>query len=423
MALASALWTEGHRTPLQPLPVGLQYLQESLGHLGALGAGLVLVGAARAWKTRRREAVALVFVSLVVWLSLVIQRDWIEGDKARIWLSAWTPVPLFFGLAIAWLQERGDRLRPALLLVAGSVAAFGLAAAMRSLDAPADAESPARKLVYQSDTPAFARFYRERYARVGLLPDYARLGDKLDLWRKRRLETMTAATLASAVKRTELASVGWFRRAFAVTRPEPVPAGEQPTMSVEVDLERLVTDPPGALRPAPRGALPFVDLTRARELREVHYKAVPVTWQPEPLTLTAFPRGAPARAAGELVLELNAFVSLGRDAGGLERVAAVHLLPSLAQRARTDHHGLRGRGPHRALRARGILQSVGAPPQRDREPRVVLTVPGGFRVVLRYWVVDGELGTPFRVDSWVIEAGDDGRPAAAFRPCEPESYL
>ena len=405
-ALTVSAFADGYRTPLQPLPAGLQYLQQSLSHLGAVGAGLVLAGAVRSWSTRRREAASLVVVSAAVWFVLAIQRDWIEGDKARIWLYAWLPVPFFAGMAIEWLSTRGHRLRSALWVAAGALVALGTTAAIVRVEAPPDPGSGSRKPVYQSDTPSFARFYRTRFASTGLFPDYARVDDKRDLGRKRRLERATMETLAGAMGRSELSEVGWFREAFETERaPGPAPTPGEPTLSIEIDLERLVSDPDHALRAAAPDAQPFVDLSRPDTLLDVCHKEVPVSWQPQPLTVTTFPLRREVRALREVHLELDAFASLGRDLDGFERVAAIHMLRSKSPRTDRLRQGLR------------------ALPQADEEPRVVLRVPAGFRVVLRYWVIDGRKGTPFRVDSWRVVVDPEGQPRAEFRPCEPESYL
>lgn len=389
----------GYRTPLQPLPTGLMYVLQGLASLGAVGAGLVVVGAWSAWKTRRREVGVLLLMTLAVWAVLAVQRDWIEGDKARILLSAWLPVPLLLGLGLERLCSRSAWWRPAVLALAGAGVAIGLSAALHVIDAPVDTGARARKPVYQSDTSRYAAYYRDRYAPVGVLPGYGAIHDKLDLARKRGVEQATAATLAQIVDEQAPPDTDWVRAAFD---EEATPRGEADSgevLTIRIDLERLVSDPDNAVAPGDDTPV-FVDLTRPERLLDTYHKEVRVSWQPEPLTVTALPLRNEVAELRELTIDLNAFASFGKDADGFERIDGIHLLRSAATRARAREAGLR------------------ALPQRDDEPRITLRVPADVRIRLVYWVIDVLKGGPFRVDSWVV-----GADRVEFRPTEPESYL
>lgn len=405
--LAARAVTEGYRAPLQALAPGLQVALQSVGHLGAAGTALVFLGAARGWRSRRRETLSLLLVSGAVWAVVACQRDWIEGDKARIALSAWLPVPLLAVLALDRLARPGGRLRALLLLCAALAATFALAHVLRSVEAPADPSSSFRKPIYQSDTPAFAAFYRAHAWPVGLLPGYAALGDKLDLARKRRLEQVTAASLAPLVADKPSPDATWARRAFDVPPPaaRPRACADGQSVSLQVDLDRLVTSPGRAVAPAPVGATPFVDLCDPEHLLDVHAREARVSWQPQALPLVVFPLRPEQTADGELVVHLNAYAPLGLDAEGFARVNAIHYVRDAV------------------ARVAGLRTALRALPHANADEPLVLRMPRGTRVVLVYWVIDLAKGTPHRVDSWVLEPEDDGTAAVRFRAGEPESYL
>ena len=63
-----------------------------------------------------------------------------------------------------------------------------------------------------------------------------------------------------------------------------------------------------------------------------------------------------------------------------------------------------------------------AVPDEETSPKLRLRVPVGHVILVRDWLIDGQTGTPHRLDSWRVEVGDDGA-KVRFLYGEPESYL
>lgn len=393
MALADA-----HRTPFLPYPNAVLYFLSVVSHFGVVVTALVAFGAARMLVTRRSAALAGLFVLGVTGLVLGVQRDWLESDKIRILLWALVPAFVFLAVGLDALldrERRGRRFAELAVALGVTIAAVAFA---RGVTVPADATTYGRKPVYQSETPAFARHYQERFAAVSLLPNYDRLYLKLDLTRKREEERALRTTLFGA-------------DGGGATEPAPATAQVASTgtgrfTNLRIDLERLVTSPAEAVtRVEQPEDEPFVDLEDQAHLLDVYFAALKVSWQPEPLTVAIFPGRPESTQLGELNVELNAFAGFGRDEDGFERVNPIHLLASAERRAKAFRSGMT------------------ALPRRDARPVLYLRIPSEMRVVLRNWLVSTASGTPFRTDAWDISAGRDGAPKLGFFPFEPESHL
>ncbi|MCZ7581864.1 MAG: hypothetical protein M5R36_00235 [Deltaproteobacteria bacterium] len=149
----------------------------------------------------------------------------------------------------------------------------------------------------------------------------------------------------------------------------------------------------------------FVDLSHPDDVFDIYYRACAVSWQPEKLTVTALPRSPESSGGRELSVELNAFIDLGRDENGFVQVNQMNffLKPELKPAGRA-----------------GALLAL---PDSDQTCVFDFRLPRDVELVVRYWIVDGTKGVPFRVDAWRIGLDDDGAPSATFYPFEPESYL
>jgi hypothetical protein len=400
--LAAAAITEHLRTPFLPYPNAELYALNLLGHLGLLVAAVVLVGAVASWRRDRVLAGSLVWIVALPFVVLACQRDWLEGEKLRILLCAGLSWTLWLALGLDPLLRRGRPWRR----LAGATAALafvaGLTLGLARVDAPADTGTYARKPVYQTETPAYLTHLRQTFARPTLLPGYHRLFLKLRYPRKRREAGAIHASLFGPGS-TYLQSPWIARWLPAREQPEPLVV-DDPAVTLRLDLDRLVGDGEGAIRIEADESPAFVDITDPQRL-DVVFKQVDVTWQPEALPVVAFPLRTGANDPGELILELNAYHALGEDELGLVRIGPIHQW--LDEAARTQ----------------GIATGLTALPQSDRAPDIVLRVPRGATVLVRNWLVDGIAGVPHRIDSWSMEADENGTPRISFHPFEPESYL
>ena len=391
-ALTSAGLT---RTPWVPHPTAVLYLRWLLSALGGLGAGLVLAGLDRELRVDRWRTAGLAVVVAAVFGVLALQRDWIESDKARIFVMAGLPFAVWFASGVVALGTR----RGLALLAVGAVAAPLGDRVLAGVEGHADDGLYERKPLYQHERPAYVALSRARFGEVGLLPDYARLFDKLDWSRKRDEARVVAETLFGADPAGH--TNPWIARWVDADQLETVePTLEGDFVDLTIDLEQLGVDPASAVRVAAAGeGRVFLDLSRPERLVDVYFKEVDVSWQHRQLTVTALPL---RDTLGEVHLDLNAFAGFGADAVGFQQVNLVQL-EVLGQREAA------------------LATAMTALPQADDDPTITLRVRADQRVLLRNWFVNVLKGTPQRVDGWVIEAA--GEPEAQFFYGEPESYL
>lgn len=403
--LAWDAMTHPSRTPLVPLPNAAWYGMQLLRFPGIAALALAIAGCV----DLKRRCTARFTIPLLIFLPifsvLSAQRDWIEADKLRILVSAFPALVVWIAAGIASVMERDDLRRAWGLVFGGAIAVAVAGFLIGRWNVAVDDSSRGRKPVYQSDTAAYSDFYRGEFSRFRLWPRYAPLFDKLRWDRKRTEGVIVAQSLLGRGASPRVADHPWVREAFADVLAEPVgrKSFSGRFRSLTIDLERLVTDPANAVRDAEDGAEFFVDLIDEESVLDIYHKAVAVSWQPEPLTVTVLPGKPELHALGELPIELDAFVSYGTDEVGFERVNLIHLGAQNRRQAAFD-------------------TALTALPQTDDRPVISLRIPTEVRVILRYWVVDSAKGTPHRIDSWVVEAGD-GPPNIRFFPLEPESYL
>ena len=391
-ALTSAGLT---RTPWVPHPTAVLYLRWLLSALGGLGLGLVLAGLDRDLRVDRWRTAGLAAVVVAVLGVLAMQRDWIESDKARIFVMAGLPFAAWLAAGIVSLGTR----RGLVLVAVGSVAAPLADRALAGVEGHADDGLYERKPLYQHERPAYVALARAHFGEVGLFPDYARLFDKLDWSRKADEARVVARTLFGADPSGH--DNPWIARwvgAEQLSTETHELHGD--FVDLTIDLEQLGVDPATAVSVAPAGeGRVFLDLSQPDRLLDVYHKQVDVSWQARQLPVTALPL---RDTLGEVHLDLNAFVGFGPDEVGFERVNLVQL-EVLGQRQAA------------------VATAMTALPQADDDPTITLRVRADQRVLLRNWFVNVLKGTPQRVDGWVVEAA--GEPELRFLYGEPESYL
>jgi hypothetical protein len=405
------------RSPFLPLPNLLFYPVHMLACLGSLCGGLVLLGGLRCWQQGRSRFLMLALVYVLPWAVLACQRDWLQGDKSRILIMSMLPIAVFLGYALHSLLRRTS-LRADLISVA--VAALllqGLATLSGSLVRTEDTTSYFRHPLYQHDSAAWQEFYRPQFARVGPLPSIDRLFQKADLGRKHRADQQLKHRLFGPDGAPSLLANPWVQEhlpAAAQSAPEPFAAGEG-WIDLDIDLEKLASDPEHAatLREAGDARL-FADLRAESDTMErlaafdvvlaAYHKEVEVSWQPQALPVTVLTSQAELAVLGEIYVDLNAWISLGKDELEFQQVNII----SYAVQGDPKGHG-------RAT-------AMAALPPRDSEAAISLRIPAGTTVILRNWLVDGTRGVPHRIDSWSIKTSS-GQAVLAFHCLEPESYL
>jgi len=418
-SLPSLLWlvvTEFQRSPFVPLPNLLFYPLHILGYIGSALGAVIALGVLRCWQQDQRVFLTMTPAVVLPWLVLACQRDWLQGDKSRILVMSMLPLAVFLAYALRSLISRRRLSSDLGWILAGLLLIQGFAALSSGLSRPVDEESYERHPLYQRDSATWQNFYRPQFATVGSLPSLQRLFQKADLPRKERSDGALLASQFGRQGNSTLRANPWVQRELIGPgiSPPPPRARDSDWVSVRVDLEKIVVEPASAVSWSTETQRTFVDIsTQTATLSRLAsfgvqlaawHKEVEVSWQTEDLPVTVLTEQSELAHLGELYVDLNAWISLGRD--DLEFQQLNLITYALA--------------PER--RAQGRNSSMAALPPRDVEPTITLRVPRKTRIILRYWLVDGTKGTPHRIDSWSIETSG-ANPTLAFHPLEPESYL
>jgi len=418
-SLPTLLWlvvTEFQRSPFMPLPNLLFYPLHILGYVGSALGAVIAVGALRCWQQDRRVFLTMAPAIALPWLVLACQRDWLQADKSRILVMSMLPLAVFLAFAIRSLIDRKRTSTDLGLMLAGVLLIQGFAALSSGMSRPVDEESYQRHPLYQHDSFSWQNFYRGEFARVGSLPSVSRLFQKADLSRKSRSDQALLTSQFGQRGNPMLRANPWVQRELigtGVSDLAPLAASSE-WVSVQIDIEKIVSEPDSAVTWSADNERSFVDLsTQAASLARLAsfgvdlaawHKEVEVSWQNEVLPVTVFTAQSETASLGELYVDLNAWISLGRDDLEFQQLNVITY--ALA--------------PERL--AQGRSSSIAALPPRDAAPSITLRVPRGTHVILRNWLVDGSKGTPHRIDSWSVDTSGT-EPSLAFHPLEPESYL
>jgi hypothetical protein len=395
------------RTPFVPYPNGPFYLLQLLDLFGVLFFAFVLVGGIGVLQRHRAWAVALLGPLGVMSLVLATQRDWLQQDKVRIALEALVPLVVLAGLGMAEIIRPSIRLwRRFGSLALSILLVFAVGRLASGVQGTPDLSTYLRHSIYQSETPQRLEPARKVLRDFGLLPDYQRLENKLDIPRKRREETLLRQVLFSGEgpENSFPAGTRWWGRDAMEGDPQGAQSGEW--VNLEIDLALLITSPEEAVHLMPDSAefFPWVDLSRPEELLDVYFRATRVPWQPEELTAVVLPQHPQGSILGEVYVELNAFSGRGPDELGFLQVLPVHL-----RKRSTDDPEV-------------ASNSMTALPLESSGSLIRLRVPRETRVLVRDWLIDGVGGTPYRIDSWEIRVVEK-EPKVRFLFGEPESYL
>jgi hypothetical protein len=418
-SLPSLLWlvvTQFQRSPFIPLPNLLFYPLHILGYIGSALGAMIALGAWRCWQQDRRVFLAITPVIVLPWLVLACQRDWLQADKSRILVMSMLPLAVFLAFALRSLIDRKRASVDLGLMLAGILLIQGFAALSAGLSRPVDDESYQRHPLYQHDSSTWQNFYRGQFARVGSLPSVSRLFQKADLSRKARSDHALLVSQFGSRGNRALRANPWVQRELIGTGISDVAplAASSEWVSVRIDIEKIVSEPDSAVTWANETERPFADLsTQAASLTRLAgfgvdlaawHKEVEVSWQAEALPVTMLTAQSETASLGELYVDLNAWISLGRDDLEFQQLNVITY-------ALAPEHVAQGRS-----------SSMAALPPRDVEPSITLRVPRGTHIILRDWLVDGSKGTPHRIDSWSIKTSG-AEPSLDFHPLEPESYL
>jgi hypothetical protein len=414
--LAWLVLSRFERSPFLPLPNLLFYPVHILGYIGSACGAILLLGALRCWQQGRRRFLVLALVFVLPWLVLSCQRDWLQGDKSRILVMSMVALAAWFAFAVQSLLRRRTLRADLIVLLAGILCLQGFAALSAGLVSSVDEGSYTRHPLYQRDLPAWQDFYRPAFSTVGSLPDLGRLFQKADIRRKHRADQELTNRLFGEGGSPALRANPWIQDNLPIeTLGNPQPIRPQAGwIDLQIDLEKLVTEPGSAATTTETRDRPFADLrSEAETLKRLaafdvqlaaYHKEVQVSWQAQPLPVTVLTSQSELPMLGELYVDFNAWTSLGKDDLEFQQVNVINYA------VQGDPQG------------RGRATSMAALPPRNSEAKITLRIPEGTTVIIRNWLVDGSKGVPHRIDSWSIET-DGGTAKLSFHCLEPESYL
>ncbi len=400
--LLAGAFLHGARTPLLPFPNAVGYILHVLSFIGLAAAAISLLGAVALFKQNKIRFAILILILAPVYIVLAAQRDWIEADKFRIFLMAFAPVILFFGVGAASIFDKSKMRFNLIALPMALVLVFGSSLLLKTIRGKADDGLYERKPVYQHESVTYMDLCRGRAASVGIFPDYERLFAKLDFSRKR---------VDGQIIKSNFFGEGGPMAAHpfvehwigaATTPDEAVFSAE--FVNVRIDFEKLAGNTADAAGLDPAAGEFFADLSSPDDLLDIYHKEIQVSWQPDKLPVTLLTGKPEYKIQKTLELEVNAFKNFGADEFGFAKVNMINSWVRQQQRMRAFQTGMT------------------ALPQTDDDATIALRVPRDTKILIRNWIINTANGTPYRVDSWLVTV-EGGKAKTAFHIFEPESYL
>lgn len=261
------------RSPFNPFPSALMYVQRLGAATGAAGIGLIALGVAAGWRRQRALAAAVIFASLPPALALALVENWTEPTRLWLLVCVLLPVLVFLPLGIgdAWHAVRARRIAT---LAAAVLVAVAFRAGVGAWLAPPTVPVDERLL------DAFPGMPRERPEELAaLIEQYAAPG-----W----LPTLDADWFIRSFDGAE-----WRTFAGEIARPslpgQPIPLSQEVVRWIAPERYARQFAAPflGPSEPLRAGAPASlaIDLTRAPTARDATALRAPRPDDPEPIDL------------------------------------------------------------------------------------------------------------------------------------------
>lgn len=407
--LCIAMFTEWFRTPFAPFPNLIWYGMNIISFCGVMVAIFIVYGFCVMFKKNRTECLSLGSVFFLVVLVLSVQRDWIHGDKYRIILEAFAPMMIFMAYGIQSIFMQRYTVRKCLILIAAILSPFAFTASLSAVNFPMDTSFYERHSLYQKETSPYYYLIRAALSDHSIMPNYKRNNFKYDVARKKKEELLALKKLFSkhSLMNTHLFERfyhDWSDVLWPREEVKPIQAVLQ-FVNIKIDFNSLVTYPERAVAVLDNVELFSIDLSSPKELFDVYFSNFTVAWQNNDLPVCVLIDRDQFELLNELYLECNAFKAYGKDNVGLDIVNPIYS-DSFIER-------------NPVIRSRGMTTF----PLYEENGSIFLRLPLYSKVVIRNWFVDGQNGTPYKVDAWVIDVKSPDRVSVEFVFNEPESYL
>ena len=405
-------FTKWMRTPFLPFPNILFYLINLINYFGYLVSGFICFGAYFLLKENKRLFFAFLSMFLLVLIVLSFQRNWIEGDKYRIIICAFLPVYIFLGFGIKAIFNRINFKKMILAILISLSLPIIFVNLCSKLNFPQDLEFYKRRLIYQQESRDYYQLLKKSLSNVGVFPNYQRLFTKLKLGRKVKEERSTFSNLFSKADLPGSDNFNTFYKQWGnyfIKNSNGVKAelttDPNDFVYLKINFDKLVLDMHNAVTEVPDVEMVSLDLSNPEQLSDTFYAQIKVSWQNNDLPVCLMLNNDNLDVFKELVINLNAFISVGKDDLGLDIVNAVNFVLNPG------------------LRKYGYNSGMKSFPLYEEDSSFTFKVPKNAKIIIKNWFVNGQNGIPFKVDSWGIKRSFNGRYVIKFYYNEPESYL
>lgn len=407
-ALISFMLKNWFRTPFLPFPNIIFYLLNIFSYFGYLVSGLILLGALRSFRLDKK-----IFYACFSWFAAVLfvlsyQRNWLESDKARIMLEAFLPLCVFFAYGLEEVFRNRRNVRKYVLFIACCLVPVLFVRLCSDLEFNQDQDFFKKKYLYQRENRAYYLLTKRKLENVKLYPDYARLFQKLEIKDRPKEESLILSKLFPKGSFPEkdkfkVFYLDWQRYFYGSGKGVPEKSTQE-YVYLRINFDKLSRDLNLKIEVLERADICAIDLEDEENLFDVYYADLETSLQNEVLPVCVILNKDEINFLGRFYIDLNAFVSFGKDDGSFDRINSVNFkAESFSQKKAFD-------------------SGMGSFPLVTEGTSVTLRVPKDLEIVIRNWFIN-EKGAPYKIDSWRLKHAAGRNWKAEFFYNEPESYL
>ena len=410
--LLSLAFTKWLRTPFVPFPNLIFYLINIVNYLGFFISGIICFGVYCAYKENKRLLFAFLTMFLLTILVLSYQRNWLEGDKYRIVISGFLPLYIFLAYGLKDISHRFNYAREIMPLFISFLLPIILVFAISGINFNQDTEFYQRKYLYQKEGGEYHQLAKNYLLNAGFLPNYKRLFLKLDLRRKRIDE---AITLGNLFPESNLPNFKKFIQFYEhwkteLTADKRILHGNflenrKDYVYLKINFDKLAKYGQEAAKQLESADMISLDLSAKEQLSDVFYAQFYVSWQKNMLPICVIVNKDTICNLKELTIDLNSFVSLGKDEIGCDIINSINFTVN------------------KSLKEYGYKTGMKSFPLFEENKSLILKIPINTKIIIKNWFINKENGVAFKVDCWLIKRDSGGNFKTLFVYNEPESYL
>jgi len=407
-SIATMAFTKWLRTPFIPYPNIFYYSMNIIRYFGYFILSIIILGLFYLYKKSKIKLLIFSSIFIIPFFTLSIQRYVLESAKTRIIIMSFLSLYIFFAYGLLYLYNNSKNKKKfcfsILSLIVIIFLLFGFVNLIKKFNFMQDESFYDKKFLYQKETPEYYQFLKERFSKINILPGYSILGNKLNLFRKMNEEK---AVIYNILNRDSLHGyktnvVGNIER--ELDRKKNDFFNTDNYVILKIDFDKLTENSGNAVSVSNNANNLFVDFQNEKNLLDIYYKELDVSWQQKVLPLVVFPMAPDMYMTNEIYLDLNSFISYGIDEFGFEKVNSINYY---FYKDSYDYAADTG---------------MTAIPSKDIESEILIRIPVNSKIVIRNWFVNGANAQPFKIDGWIITL-KEGEPLVKFYYNEPESYI